>query len=151
MRLVDALALALAAALLTMVGRELDGPAVDPSSVSIQTCTNTGSVWTDHRGSVRPWRDPTQLRSNGALLACVPDTGTVRFSIAGDAALGRGAHAIIVLAGDEVWNGLVTDERSFEFHLTARDALLIAFTNDIYRSPEEDRGLWISAMTFAPD
>src|SRR5690606_16115443 len=147
MRIVDVLALALAATLLAMAGGRLDRPAFDASSGSIPKCVTTANTWTDDRGSVRPWSQQTRLRSNGALLACVSEAGILRFSIAGDAAGGRGAHAIIVLAGNEVWNGLVTDERSFLLHVTAQDALLIAFANDIYRSPEEDRGLWVSAMT----
>lgn len=110
------------------------------------SCRPSSAAWLDDRGANRPWSEPTRLEADGALLACAPSSGVLRFSMRGDTALGRGAHAVVVHAGRDVWNALVAEPTSFELHVAAGDVVLIAFTNDIYRSPGEDRGLWISAV-----
>ena len=113
-------------------------------------CRPSAAAWLDDRGATRPWSEPTRLESDGAVLACAPSAGVLRFSMRGDVALGRGAHAVVVHAGETVWNGLVAEPTSFELGVAAGDVMLIAFTNDIYRSPGEDRGLWISAVDSEP-
>jgi hypothetical protein len=114
------------------------------------SCRPFAAAWLDDRGATLPWSEPTRLDADGALLACVPSTEVLRFSMRGDVALGRGAHAVVVHAGETVWNGLVAEPTSLELRVAAGDAVLIAFTNDIYRSPGEDRGLWISAVDSEP-
>lgn len=153
MRVADAV-LVLTAAVAIIAGRPAwDGQAsgsitVSPIGGDAPTCAESFVGWRDATGTERPWTEPASLRSNGALLACPPRDGTMRFDLMGSAALGRHAHALVVAGGTTAFDGEVVNRSRMTLDVSERTPVLIAFVNDLYRSPEEDRDLWIGPVDF---
>lgn len=143
------LAVALAVLLAGWWWSDRPRPVADPGSVP-PACAAPAMAWRDDRGALRDWSRPVRLASNGALFACLPAAGTLRFSMRGDAALARGAHAVVVVDAVPTWDAPVVAPVEMELAVEAGSSVLVAFTNDLYRSAEEDRALWLSAVDFAP-
>lgn len=148
MRFADALALVSVVVALTLGWVFLD--ANDPTAVEVAaaTCVGEAEAWTDVRGRRSAWTTPRRLGANGALFACAPREGTVHLTLTGTGAAGRGAHAVVVVDGIEVWNDLVAAPVDLAFEARAGTPVLVAFGNDLYRPPEGDRDLWVSATTY---
>lgn len=153
MRLADVLvALAAAVAIVALRppwdNRAIEGRTGLVTRAGPPTCAEAHEGWRDQNGHERPWTAPLRLRSNGAVYACPPHAGTMRLELIGSPALGRHAHAVVVVAGVTVFDGQVETRESLALEVAARSPVLIAFVNDLYRSSEEDRDLWIGAVDF---
>jgi hypothetical protein len=89
------------------------------------------------------------LYSNGALEIPLCRRVRVRMVLEGTLAQGRGPWAMVVEGGRVLWQGEVRGRREVRVEATGEGTLALAFTNDLYRTPE-DRNLFLRELTVEP-
>lgn len=109
-------------------------------------------------GSVEGWQhttqgkldvtDEIQLFSNGAIIRCFENPGTLKFTATGSEALNVGANLIVNIGLDRAFDDFLLDGRLIELPVPEFSVVMLSFVNDLYRSPTADRNIWIRELEF---
>lgn len=113
----------------------------DPSA----PCEPTEPRLAASRGSID--KNSAVLYNNGYIRFQVCDLGTLRFLARGTAAAGSGAHLLVSIGGEALWEGEILGQQSLEVSVERTGWLTLAFLNDLSLG-DEDRNLWIHELDY---